>query len=72
MDEMQKEFLQALIDCGLSMNTLLAVGTIITTEASMKLMTSMILEAEEQGETITDSLVLQILTDIMKNSTSSV
>ena len=70
MDNSQKEFLQALIDCGLSMNVLLTVGIIITTEASMELMAQKILAAEDQGKAITDSLVLQILVDIMKTATS--
>jgi hypothetical protein len=70
MDERQKEFLQALADCGLSMGTLLAVGTVIKTEASRMLLTKRILEAEDSGAKITDSLVLQILTDLMKEATA--
>ena len=69
MEERQKEFLRALIDCGLSMETLLAVGSIIKTEASMMLMAEKILVAEERGEEITDGLVLQILVDLMKMAT---
>ena len=65
MDERQKEFLRALIDCGISMNTLLAVGMIIKTEPAMKLMAGRILAAEDRGEKITDGLVGQILVDIM-------
>ena len=70
MDERQKEFLQALVDCGLSMGTLLAVGTVVQTEASRMLMTKRILEAEDNGAKITDELVLQILTDLMKEATA--
>ena len=70
MDERQKEFLQALADCGLSMGTLLTVGTIIQTEASRMLITKRILEAEDDGAEITDKLVLQILTDLMKEATA--
>ena len=70
MNERQEEFLRALIECGLSMETLLAVGTIINTEASMMLMAEKILRAEENGEAITDGLVLQILVDMMKMATA--
>ena len=70
MDERQKEFLQALVDCGLSMGTLLAVGTVVQTEESRMLMTKRILEAEDNGSEITDGLVLQILTDLMKEATA--
>lgn len=66
MDERQKEFMHALLDCGLSMGVLIAVGTIIQTEAARRLMAKRILEAEDNGSEITDSLVLQILTDLMK------
>ena len=69
MDERQAEFLRALIECGLSMETLLAVGSIINTEASMMLMTEKILLAEENGEEVTDGLVLQILVNLMKMAT---
>ena len=69
MDERQKEFLQALVDCGLSMETLLAVGTVIKTEASRMLITERILAAEDNGLKITDELVLQILADLMKEAT---
>ena len=68
MDERQQEFLKALIDCGLSMQVLLAVGAIIQTEASMTLMAQKILEAEDQGKEITDTLVLQMLTDLMNQA----
>lgn len=64
--ERQKEFLRALRACGLSMNTLIAVGTVIRTEPSMLLMAKRILDAEDRGEKITDGLVGQILVDIMK------
>lgn len=71
MNERQKEFLRALIDCGISMNTLVVVGTLIKTETSMNMMTRMILEAENRGEKITDGLVGQILVDIMKMATEN-
>ncbi len=64
--ERQKEFLRALRACGLSMNTLIAVGIVIRTEPSMLLMAKRILDAEDRGEKITDGLVGQILVDIMK------
>ena len=64
--ERQKQFLRALIACGLSMNTLIAVGTVIRTEPSMLLMAKRILDAEVRGEEITDGLVGQVLVDIMK------
>ena len=68
MEERQKEFLQALVDCGLSMQTLLAVGAVIQTEASRMLLTKRILEAEDNGAEITDSLVLQILANLMEQA----
>lgn len=70
MDERQKEFLQALVDCELSMGTLIAVGTVVQTEASRMLMSKRILEAEDNGAKITDELVLQILVDLMKEATA--
>lgn len=69
MTERQKEFLRALIECGLSMNTLIAVGTLITTEPLMMEMSRRILEAEENGQEVTDGLVGQILVDMMKEAT---
>ena len=66
MDERQREFLQALVDCGLSMGTLASVGTVIKTEATRKYMAKKIIEAEDNGEKITDQLVLGILVDMMK------
>ncbi len=64
--ERQKQFLRALIACGISMNTAIAVGTVIRTEPAMLLMAKMILDSEGRGEEITDGLVGQILVDIMK------
>ena len=69
MTEQQKEFLRALIDCGISMNTLVAVGSLITTEPLMMEMSRRILEAEESGQEVTDGLVGQILTDMMAEAT---
>jgi len=69
MTERQKEFLRALIDCGISMNTLVAVGSLITTEPLMAEMSRRILEAEESGQEVTDGLVGQILTDMMAEAT---
>ena len=69
MTEQQKEFLRALIDCGISMNTLVAVGSLITTEPLMAEMSRRILEAEESGQEVTDGLVGQILTDMMAEAT---
>ncbi len=64
--ERQKQFLRALIACGISTNMLIAVGIVIRTEPAMLLMAKMILDAEARGEEITDGLVGQILVDIMK------
>ena len=70
MDERQKDFLQALVDCGLSMGAIVAVGSVIQTETSRMLITERILKAENGGAKITDELVLQILVDLMKEATS--
>ena len=70
MDERQTEFLQALVECGLSMGTIMAIGTIIQTEASRKLFAKRLLGREDYGETITDSVALQVLTDLMKEASS--
>ena len=53
------------------MGALIAVGTVIKTEAAARLMTKRILEAEDNGAKITDGLVLQILTDLMKEATAT-
>ena len=68
MDKRRKQFLQALVNCGVSIGPLIAVGTVIKTEASMMLMAERILAAEDRGEKITDELVLQILVDLMKEA----
>ena len=70
MDERQKEFLQALVDCGLSEGVIIAVGSVIQTEPSRMLIAKKILEAEDSGLEINDSLVLGILTDLMKGATN--
>ena len=69
MIEQQKEFLRALIDCGISMNTLVAVGSLITTEPLMLEMSRRILEAEQNGQKVDDVLVGQILSDMMTEAT---
>ena len=69
MTEQQKEFLRALIDCGISMNTLVAVGSIITTEPLMAEMSRRILKSEESGQEVTDGLVGKILADMMTEAT---
>ena len=75
MDEKQKEFLRILMDCGISANTLMAVGSVINTPDTRALMARRILEAVEMGEKMSDSLILNLLTNMMKeatqNSTSS-
>ena len=71
MDSVQEHFLSALADCGISMGALIAVGTVIKTEAAARLMTKRVLEAEDNGAKITDGLVLQILTDLMKEATAT-
>ena len=68
MDERQAEFLHALVECGLSMGVLIALGTIIQTEASRKLFVKRLLAREDCGGTITDSVALQVLTDLMKEA----
>ena len=68
MTERQKEFLRALINCGISMNTLIAVGSLITTEPLMMEMSRRILEAEKAGKEVSDGLVGQILVDMMKEA----
>lgn len=65
LPERQKEFLKALANCGISMNTLIAVGSLIMTEPLMEEMSGRILKAEENGRTVTDGLVGQILVDMM-------
>ena len=70
MTEQQKEFLRALIDCGVSMNTLIAVGSLITTDPLMREMSRRILEAENAGKKVTDGMVGQILTDMMAEATN--
>ena len=68
MEKRRKQFLQALVSSGVSIGPLIAVGTVIKTEASMMLMAERILAAEDRGEKITDELVLQILVDLMKEA----
>lgn len=68
MDEKQKEFLRILIDCGISANTLMAVGTVINTPDTRALMASRILKAVEMGEKMSDSLILGLLTNLMKEA----
>lgn len=70
MTGIQREFLSALADCGISFGSLLAVGSIIQTKSSVKLMTKRILEAYDTGAEITDGLILQILTNLMKEATA--
>ncbi len=71
MTEQQKEFLRALIDCGISMNALVAVGSLITTERLMMEMSRRILKAKENGQKVDDGLVGQILTDMMTEATEA-
>lgn len=69
MGEVQEKFLMALANCGISMGALIAVGSVIRTEASAKLMTRKILdEVDNNGKEVTDELVLQILVDLMKEA----
>ena len=68
MDKRQKQFLQALVSCGVSIGQLIAVGTVNKTEASRMLMAERILAAEDRGGKITDELVLQIMVDLMKEA----
>ncbi len=68
MDEKQKEFLRILIDCGISANTLMAVGTVINTPDTRALMASRILKTVEMGEKMSDSLILGLLTNLMKEA----
>ena len=69
MVEVQEKFLMALANCGISMGALIAVGSVIRTEASAKLMTRKILdEVDNNGKEVTDELVLQILVDLMKEA----
>ena len=71
MDEMQEKFLTALSNCGISMGALIAVGSVIKTEASVKLMTRRLLEeVDNNGQEITDKLVLKVLVDLMKEATA--
>lgn len=71
MDKWQKELLEALAECGVSMGALMAVGSVIKTKASVGLMTRRLMEeVDNNGKEITDSLVLQILTDLMKEATA--
>lgn len=70
LTEQQKAFLKALASCGISMNMLIAVGAVITTEPFMAEMSGRILKAEENGQTVTDGLVGQILTDMMMEATT--
>ena len=65
MEEKQAEFLRTLIDCGASSETLLAVGMIIKTEASRKLMTKMILEEVDRGAEMNDDLIKKVFLQIM-------
>ena len=68
MIEQQKAFLKKLIHRGISMNALIAVGTLITTEPLIKEMTRRILEAEKNGQKVDDGLVGQLLVDMMKDA----
>lgn len=68
MTERQKEFLRALADCGISINTLIVVGSLITTEPLMAEMCKRILKAEESGQKVSDGLVGQVLIDMMNEA----
>ena len=65
LTEHQKEFLSTLVDCGVSMNALIAVGVVINTDDKIHEMSSRLLSAADSGKEITDGLLGQILTDMM-------
>lgn len=68
MEEKQKKFLWALIDCGASFETLFAVGMVIKTEASRKLMAKMILDEVDRGVQANDELIKKVFVQIMMAS----
>ena len=68
MEEKQKEFLRALIDCGASFETLLAVGMVIKTDASRKLMAKMILDEVDREMQANDELIKKVFVQIMMAS----
>ena len=65
MNEWQKELVTLLARHGISENALISISILITTKEQVSTMNNRLLTAVENGKTLTDGLVGQILTDMM-------